>query len=48
MPRRETNADHTYRMCMMAWYYADKLAQPFDLWKVTKIIYVHDLPEIIT
>jgi putative hydrolase of HD superfamily len=48
LPRRETTADHSYRMCMMAWYYADKLAQPFDVWKVTKMIYVHDLPEIIT
>lgn len=43
----ESNADHTWRMCLLFLMVADKLKVSFDTLKVIKMILIHDVPEIL-
>lgn len=44
--RQESTAEHTWRLCLMALTFADRLG-PVDLAKVLKLCVVHDLGEAI-
>lgn len=44
--RQESTAEHTWRLCLMALTFADRL-EPVDLAKVLKLCVVHDLGEAI-
>ena len=46
--RRESVAEHTWRMALMAMLLAPELERPVDLERVLKMIVVHDLIEAIT
>ncbi|MDN3508099.1 MAG: HD domain-containing protein [Simkaniaceae bacterium] len=46
--RRESVAEHTWRMSLMAMLLAPELEKPIDLERVLKMIIVHDLIEAIT
>lgn len=46
--RRESVAEHTWRMMLMALLLHDKLDENVNLSQVLKICLVHDLPEVIT
>ncbi len=44
--RRESTAEHTWRLCLMALVFADRL-EPVNLERVLKLCVVHDLGEAI-
>ena len=44
--RRESVAEHTWRMAMMALILAQKLQRKVDIGHTLQIIIIHDLPEI--
>ncbi len=46
--RRESVAEHSWRLSLMALRYAEKLDQPVDLLKCLKIAIIHDLVEVIS
>jgi putative hydrolase of HD superfamily len=43
--RRESTAEHSWRLALMAYRYADKLDQPVDTEKCIKMALIHDLAE---
>lgn len=45
--RRESVAEHTWRMAMMAVVLAEFLEEKVDLLKVLKMVLIHDIPEIL-
>lgn len=45
--RRESVAEHTWRMAMMAMTLADVMEEKIDLAKVVKMVLVHDVAEIL-
>lgn len=46
--RRESVAEHCYRMCLMTMVLVTEFGKKLDLEKLLKIILIHDLPEAIT
>lgn len=46
--RRESVAEHTWTLTLLAMLVFDQLQEPVDQLKVLKLLIVHDLPEIIT
>lgn len=44
--RRESVAEHTWRMALMAMVLNDELEKPVDLFKTIKMILIHDVAEI--
>ncbi len=48
MPRRESVADHVWRMAFMLVFYKERITVSFDFEKTIKMILIHDLPEIRT
>lgn len=48
MPRRESVADHTWRMAFMLVFFKEHISVCFDFEKTMKMILIHDLPEIRT
>jgi putative hydrolase of HD superfamily len=45
--RRESNAEHSWRLALMAMLWADKLEKPVDKERAIKIALVHDLGEAL-
>lgn len=48
MPRRESVADHVWRMAFMLVFFKERITASFDFEKTMKMILIHDLPEIRT
>jgi putative hydrolases of HD superfamily len=46
--RRESVAEHTWMLCLMAMLVFDEIALEVDQLRVLKMLVIHDLPEIIT
>jgi len=44
---RDTSADHSWRLALMAFMLADELKLDIDILKAVKIALIHDLPEAI-
>ena len=48
IPRRESVADHTWRMAFMLVFFKERISISFDFEKTMKMILLHDIPEIRT
>jgi putative hydrolases of HD superfamily len=46
--RRESVAEHTWMLCLMAMLIFEEIALEVDQLRVLKMLIIHDLPEIIT
>lgn len=47
LPRYESVADHTWRLCLLIVLFESRLSQKINLEKALKMAIIHDLPEII-
>ena len=48
MPRRESVADHVWRMAFMLVFFKERITVSFDFERTMKMILIHDIPEIRT